>query len=133
MAVIMTVMNVMNYGSVKPQYAIDETTKFDFSKNKNVILMMFDAYQMDVLLELAESEPELMTPLEGFTLYENNTAVFAKTYPTVPLFLTGEQYKKEQPLLDFFETVYDDSLMEKMQKEGWDVGQGEDRHLPPIS
>ena len=122
MAVIMTVMNVMNYGSVKPQYAIDETTKFDFSKNKNVILMMFDAYQMDVLLELAESEPELMTPLEGFTLYENNTAVFAKTYPTVPLFLTGEQYKKEQPLLDFFETVYDDSLMEKMQKEGWDVG-----------
>ncbi|MDA8708161.1 sulfatase-like hydrolase/transferase [Hellea sp.] len=120
--VIMTGVNIATYGNVDPPYAIDETTKFDFSRNKNIIVFLFDAYQMDLFLELAESKPDLVAPMEGFTAYENGAAVFAKTYPTIPLFLTGRRYQKKQPLLDFFKVAYDDSLMEKMQDKGWDVG-----------
>ena len=120
--VIMTGVNILTFGKVDTPYTIDESAKFDFSRNENVILLLFDAYQMDLFLDLMDSEPELMEPLEGFTVYENSAAVFAKTYPTIPLFLTGRRYRKEQPLLDFFKVVYDDSLLEKMQEEGWDIG-----------
>lgn len=119
---IMTGANIIGYGPVNSPYAIDERTKFTFSEKENIIVFLFDAYQSDVLLELLESDAQLAEPLEGFTLYENNAAVFAKTYPTIPLFLTGKRYKKEQPLLEFFDTAYDKSLLEDMQKSGWDIG-----------
>lgn len=119
---IMTVKNVVAYGPIKTPYAIDERAKFDFSTSENIIVFLFDAYQMDLLLELIQTDPSLAEPLEGFTAYDNGVAVFAKTYPTIPLFLTGKRYQKKEPLLDFFDTAYENSLMEKMQKEGWDVG-----------
>lgn len=120
--VIMAVLNITTYGPVKTPYAIDESEKFEFSRTENIIVFLFDAYQIDFLLELSETFPELMEPLEGFTNYENNAAVFAKTYPTIPLFLTGKRYQKKEPILDFFKTAYEGSLMERMQDEGWDIG-----------
>lgn len=122
MTVIGTAVNVKSYGSIPTPYTIDERAKFDFSKDKNIIVFLFDAYQMDVFLELADTQPELVKPLEGFTAYVNNAAVFAKTYPTIPLFLTGKRYQKKEPLLDFFKIAYKDSLVEKLQDEGWDIG-----------
>ena len=119
---IMAGINIANYGEANSTYSIDERDKFNFSKTKNVLVFLFDAYQMDVFRELADSHPELMEPLEGFTLYENNSATFAKTYPTIPLFLTGKVYRKEEPVLDFFQTAYKGSLLQSLQKEGWDVG-----------
>lgn len=119
---IMAGINITNYGESNSTYTIDERAKFDFSKNKNVLVFLFDAYQMDVFRELADSHPELVAPLEGFTLYENNSAVFAKTYPTIPLFLTGKVYRKKKPVLEFFQTVYDGSLLQSLQDKGWDVG-----------
>lgn len=121
-AIIMAVMNVVTYGPVKTPYAINEQEKFNFSTTENIIVFLFDAYQMDLLLELTDTYPDLAAPLEGFTAYDNGAAVFAKTYPTIPLFLTGKRYQKEQPLLEFFDVAYDNSLMEKMQKNGWDIG-----------
>lgn len=121
-AVIMAAMNMFSYGPVKPPYTITEQMKFEFSKSENIIIFLFDAYQMDLFLELIDTHPERALPLEGFTVYENSAAVFAKTYPTIPLFLTGKRYQKKEPLLDFFDTAYDNSLMEKMQKKGWDIG-----------
>ena len=118
----MTGLNITNYGPVKTPYAIDESAKFEFSRTKNIIVFLFDAYQIDYLLELSDKFPELMEPFEGFTNYENNAAVFAKTYPTIPLFLTGKRYQKKEPILDFFKTAYEGSLMERMQDEGWDIG-----------
>jgi hypothetical protein len=122
MAIIGTGINIKSYGTTLPPYTIDERAKFDFSRNKNIILFLFDAYQMDVFLDLADTQPELLGPLEGFTAYENNAAVFAKTYPTIPLLLTGKRYQKKEPLLDFFKLAYKDSLMAKLQEDGWDVG-----------
>lgn len=118
----MSLINVISYGDVATPYTVDERDKFNFSKNKNIIVFLFDAYQIDLLKDIAQAEPDLVLPLDGFTFYENSAAVFAKTYPTIPLFLTGRRYKKEQPLLDFFKIAYDDSLMEKMQSNDWDIG-----------
>lgn len=119
---ITTGTKFFGYGKISTHYSIDETAKFDFSRNENIVVFLFDAYQMDIFLEISDKFPELMKPFEGFTLYENNSAVFAKTYPTIPLFLTGKRYNKEQPILDFFETTYEDSYLQEMKANGWDIG-----------
>ncbi len=119
---IMTGLNITNYGPVKTPYTVDESAKFEFSRTENIIVFLFDAYQIDYFLELSDKFPDLLEPLEGFTSYENNAAVFAKTYPTIPLFLTGKRYQKKEPILDFFKTAYKGSLLERMQDEGWDIG-----------
>jgi len=121
-SLITTAFAISSYGDVDTPYAIDESTKFNFSEKENIIVFLFDAYQTDLFLEIANAQPDLMEPFDGFTIYENNSAVFAKTYPTIPLFLTGKRYQKEEPLLSFFKSAYKDSLMEKMQDEGWDIG-----------
>lgn len=115
-------MNLINYGSYQQDYSITERNKYDFSKDKNVIVFMLDAFQQDLLLELFDQNPEFEQALNGFTLYENNAAVFAKTLPSIPLFLTGKRYHKEQPISEFFAASYDDSLVSDLQKSGWDVG-----------
>lgn len=112
----------LTYGEVFTTYSIDETDKYNFSTKKNIIVFLFDAYQMDVFLDIADSNPQLLNPFEGFTLYENKSAVFAKTYPTIPLMLTGKRYNKDEPILEFFKTAYKDSYLREMKTAGWDVG-----------
>ena len=121
-SIIFTVVNIFQYGHYGQSYSLTETQKFNFSKTKNVIVLMFDAFQMDLFLEIMDKHPDIEAAFDGFTLYENNSAVFAKTYPSVPLFLAGERYQKKEPILEFFDRVYDDSLMTDLQNDGWDVG-----------
>lgn len=121
-SLIMAGTHVATYGEVDTPYTIDERAKFEFSNQQNIIVFLLDAFQMDVLLEIADSEPEVLAPLTGFTAYPDTAAVFAKTYPTIPLFLTGKRYQKKEPLLDFFDLAYDGSMLEVMQRQGWDIG-----------
>lgn len=117
-----TSARIMSYGNMSNEYTIIEEEKFKFSTDKNIIMMVFDGFQMDLLLDMVQNNPEFEEALDGFTLYENNAAVFAKTYPSVPLLLTGKRYQKKEPLLDFIDDAYENSLMSDMVKQGWDVG-----------
>ena len=117
-----TVARIMSYGDVSNEYTLTEVDKFKFSSEKNIVMMIFDGFQMDLLLDMVQNNPEFEQALDGFTIYENNAAVFAKTYPSVPLLLTGKKYQKKEPLLDFIDKAYENSLMSDMVKQGWDVG-----------
>ena len=115
-------LTLSTYENFTPIFPITEKDKYAFSKNENILVFMLDAYQNDLLEELLDQHPEFKDSLEGFTLYENNAAVFAKTLPSIPLFLTGKAYNKDEPLLEFFDSDYGNSVLENLQEEGWDVG-----------
>ncbi len=103
-------------------YSITENNKFKFSKDKNVMLFILDGFQSDLFWHIIDQEPELTNLLPGFTFYPDTTAVFSKTYPTVPMLLTGQVYQKEQPIQTFLKDVYDDSLLTDLIDDDWDVG-----------
>ena len=115
-------VTLSTYGEFSQVFPITEKDKYAFSKKENIIVFMLDAYQNDLLEEVLDQHPEFVDNLEGFTLYENNAAVFAKTLPSIPLLLTGKAYNKDEPIADFFDSVYANSLLENLQTEGWDVG-----------
>lgn len=122
LTVISSSVKLVTFGESPQSYSLTEAAKFDFSPDENVLVFMLDGFQSDLLFEALDKNPKFEKDLDGFTLYENNSSVFAKTYTSIPLMLTGEVYRKEEPLLEFIDKVYDDSLMSDMKNNGWDVG-----------
>jgi len=102
-------------------YSITEEEKFSFSKDRNIILFVLDGFQSDLFWEIYDSDPRLLSELTGFTFYPNTSSVFAKTYPTIPLLLTGKRYQKKESIREFIQNVYDDSLPSQLIDKGWDV------------
>ncbi len=101
---------------------LTDDKKFAFSKQENILLFVLDGFQSDLFWEIIDTHPQIRQDFSGFTFYPNTSAVFAKTYPSIPLLLTGKIYKKDEPITDFINAAYADSLLAQMIATGWDVG-----------
>jgi len=121
-AVLIASLSAYDFKINQTTYTITENNKFSFSDQKNVLVFVLDGFQSDLFWDFINQEPQIKNSFPGFTFYPNTSAVFAKTYPTIPLLLTGKVYKKEQAILKFIENSYKDSLLTKLIDKGWDVG-----------
>ena len=115
---------LFNYESTNAQAIAKPTeeNKFVFSQRKNILFFLLDGFQTDLFWDIIDKSPDLRNDLQGFTYYPNTTAVFSKTYPTIPLLLTGKTYRKQEPIKTFLENVYDESLLTELVNNHWDVG-----------
>jgi len=122
--VVATITTVMSYDFNKENSpaSLNEVNKFTFSESKNIFLFLLDGFQSDLFWEMIDQDPQLRREFTGFTFYANTSAVFAKTYPTIPLLLTGKKYQKQQAFQEFLKGVYQDSILTDLLSEGWDVG-----------
>ncbi|UXZ21265.1 hypothetical protein KZH41_22650 [Pseudomonas sp. YeP6b] len=74
---------------------------FTFSERNNKILVILDTFQSDVFLEISKRWPEEVEFLKGFTFYPDTAGGFPTTVASVPLIMTGEQYKNEIPIREW--------------------------------
>lgn len=102
--------------------ALTDDKKFSFSSKRNILLFVLDGFQSDLFWEIIDQHPALSREFAGFTFYPNTSAVFAKTYPSIPLLLTGKAYQKAEPISDFIKNAYADSMLAQLIDAGWDVG-----------
>jgi hypothetical protein len=103
-------------------YRLSAEHKFTLSNNRNVIVVVLDAFQADVFQEIIDNNPRYRSAFEGFTFFRNAVAGYAKTYASVPLMLTGEWYRNDQPINEFMRNAYmGSSLPRKLKGAGWDV------------
>ena len=68
---------------------------YQYSRNRNVIHLLLDAYQTDVFEELV-AEENLADKLDGFTLYRDNLGVAAHTSFAIPAIFSGEIYDGQE-------------------------------------
>lgn len=103
-------------------YQIDESHRFLFSEEKNIILVILDAFQADVMQEILLSHPEYNEVFDGFTFYRNAASAYSKTYATMPLLLTGKWYENHIPIQQFLqESFTSSSITTQMIQAGWRV------------
>lgn len=102
--------------------SVNEAEKFTYSKDKNILLFLLDGFQSDLFWEMINQDSNIKSELTGFTYYSNTSGVFAKTYPTIPLLLTGKRYQKQQSFQDFLTLTYQDSILAELKSDGWNVG-----------
>ncbi len=68
---------------------------YQYSRNRNVVHLLLDAYQTDVFEELV-AEENLADKLDGFTLYRDNLGVAAHTSFAIPAIFSGEVFDGHQ-------------------------------------
>jgi hypothetical protein len=103
-------------------FVIDESTKFEFSKQKNAILIVLDEFQSDVFQEIIEAEEEYATIFEGFTYFRDALAASNYTDLAIPALLTGRIFDNSETRGSFLERVYlEDSVMAVLKRRGYRV------------
>lgn len=103
-------------------YTASEQGRFEFSADRNVVVLILDAFQADLFQEIISNEPAYRQRLQGFHFYRNALAGYAKTYPSIPLMLTGQWYRNEQPITGFMRDAWlDDSVPVLLREQDWDV------------
>ncbi len=104
------------------RYHLSESHKFSFSEEKNIIIIILDAFQADVMQEILSDNPEYNQVFDGFTFFRNASSAYSKTYATIPLLLTGEWYENDSPIQQFLEKSFTtSSITNNMMNAGWRV------------
>lgn len=62
---------------------------FELSSNDNVIVFILDSFDGRTMNTILNENPDILTPLDGFTYYPNATSVHSRTYPSITYLLTG--------------------------------------------
>jgi hypothetical protein len=108
----------LGYSSLDSRKVIfDESIKFDFSSDKNVILILLDEAQSDVFDEIISEHPEFKEKFSGFVYYPDTVAGFPFTETSVPNILTGTYYDNSVLFREYIEKAYLGNSIPKVLKE----------------
>lgn len=91
-----------------------------FSKQKNVLVILLDAFQSDFFQEILAREPALNQEFSGFTYYPNAASTSPTTILSIPNIHSGDVYLPNQTIPDFYQnTVVNKSFMTMLQTHGY--------------
>lgn len=93
------------------------------STDENVVVFVLDTLDQNYFQEILDTEPEYLSPLDGFTYFKNNVGHYPTTKGALPYLLTGQEYRNEQPYYDYIQSAYEHTdFYSDLQKNGWDIG-----------
>ncbi|MGB7291995.1 MAG: sulfatase-like hydrolase/transferase [Thermodesulfobacteriota bacterium] len=100
----------------------DESIKFDFSSDKNIILILLDEAQSDVFDEIISEHPEFNDKFSGFVYYPDTVAGFSFTETSVPNILTGTYYDNSVSFHEYIQKSYlGNSIPRILRQRGYEV------------
>ena len=88
------------------KYRVDTHEKLAFSSDKNVIVIVVDAFQTDIFQELIDEEPALKDSFDGFVYFRNSVSGFRQSYPSIPNILTATYFDNKRPMWDYLRDAY---------------------------
>ena len=104
------------------QYYVEKTPAFDFSKNRNVIILVIDEFQSDVFQEIITQDNSYKDIFDGFEYFRNSVSGFDFTEFAIPAILTGKLYDNSVPRAVFLEGAYlNDSIPKVLMDKGFEV------------
>ena len=114
-------LGVMNRGfEKKTRLVINKECEFEFSNNKNIIVLVLDAVDGDTFSELLDKHPEYYDEFKDFTYYSNMVSTYTQTDTSIPYLLTGVFWEGEdsEPFEDYINREFDNSpLFDSVQDE----------------
>lgn len=102
-------------------FSYDPTASFSGNGNNIYVFIvdMLDTFWCDDLLELY---PEVRDEMAGFTFYQNNTALYSHTFPSVCCMLTDTQYKHNALDQDYFDMIWkEENTLSVLKENGYQV------------
>ncbi len=101
----------------------DDREMFEFSGERNVIILVLDMFQSDIFQEIIAEDRGCREIFDGFTYFRNAVGGFPTTYPSVTFILTGRRYDNSIPIRDFIKQSFlADSIPRALKEAGYQVG-----------
>lgn len=92
---------------------------FSVDTNSNTLLIVLDTVQSDVFGEILEKFPRDLVYLKGFTYYPNTLGGYPTTRVSVPLIVSGKNYKNEMPVAHWIsEEVKGQTIVDHFKNAG---------------
>ena len=99
------------------KWSEDNSCKWSFSSEKNVIILVLDGFRTDTFEEIINEDKYFKDLFDGFTYFRNSVGGFPTTYPSVPLILTGQYYDNSVPIQRFMKKAYCGNSVPRILKE----------------
>lgn len=95
---------------------------YRLSSERNVFIVLMDAFQSDVFQELLEQEPSLADDFAGFAFFPDTVGVAASTYLTLPSIHTGQAYTADMNIQEFYSSnIREGSFLNDLAAAGHEV------------
>lgn len=101
------------------EYVVDSQSKFDFSRDANIILILLDETQSSTFEDLILRDPEFAPQFEDFTLFRNAISNTHSTDHSVPMILTGEFYDNSIPYHEVVQRYRTSSMPLDLRRLGY--------------
>lgn len=82
---------------------------FEVSSKDNIIVFVLDMFDKTTLEKFIQQEPDLISPLDGFTFYPDAVSIFDFTDYSLPQMLTGKAYDNSQSYSEYIKKAWDSS------------------------
>lgn len=93
------------------------------SSKENVIVFVLDTFDQEYFRNIYANDPDFLSPLDGFTYFDNATGMYPTTKGALPYILTGQIYENEQPYSSYIEEAYHKTdYYETLISAGYDIG-----------
>jgi hypothetical protein len=93
---------------------------YNFSSERNVVMVVLDAFQSTAFERIIESTPEYTQTFSGFTFFNDAMANFKTTKMAIPALLTGAVYDNTYPVWKYFkESVRGKTLPDVLARSGF--------------
>ena len=99
------------------RYMIDESSKFHFSSQKNVILIVLDEFQSNIFQEIVVQNERYKTMFDGFVYFPDAVAPFSWTELSIPAILTGQIFDNSIKRNAYLKKSFTDKSIPKILKE----------------
>jgi hypothetical protein len=103
-------------------YYVEQEPVFEYSTERNVILILLDEFQSDIFAEAVLAQAELRAHFSGFTYFPDTTAGANFTELALPAIMTGRMYDNSVSRDQFLREAYlEHSLPATLRKAGFAV------------
>lgn len=101
-------------------YSQSQKELTSFSKQKNVLVILLDAFQSDFFQDILRNNPNWAKEFSGFTNYINAASTAPGTLLSLPTIHSGRVYKPEEELFEFYKTnIREQSFVKNLQEAGY--------------
>lgn len=116
----------------KTVYTTDKDI-MNFSKDRNIVVLLLDMYDARFFNQALEEEPELSKILDGFTYYENMAGGYMTTTFSIPFLMTGIYCQTPLPVENYINQVSNSNRLywDELLDSGWEIGVYTDEYIVP--
>lgn len=94
-------------------YQLDGSNQMELSAKDNVIVITFDQMSPLVFEQTLELDPTMADTFKDFIYYDNMSAEYSLTFPSLCYLLTNQHYAVEQRITDYFDEAWHSERCER--------------------